>query len=340
MRWTVPILSAFVLAASAAGGHAADTTRAAQILDRFEHANRWRNHVMVVAHRTGWKENGRMRFAEDSLTALRNSIALGAEMVELDVRKTSDGKLVVMHDSWLNRTTTCKGEVAKTSFANVRRCHLVIEGQGIVTEEVVPTLKEALLASKDKILVNIDNKLDSSVLPEIAEEARALGMANQIVMKENVWNARRIAETKAVLSKVGDDVPFMPILADDAVHDPAFMAAATKAFSAPAAELIDWHKDDAPMTQRGGPLFSARARAASVAGNWHMWADTYAIVNKPSGMLAGGRGDELAVLANQPEETYGFWVDRGATIIQTDEPKAAIAWLAAHGYRIPYDLTN
>ncbi|RWF98795.1 MAG: glycerophosphodiester phosphodiesterase, partial [Mesorhizobium sp.] len=31
-----------------------------------------------------------------------------------------------------------------------------------------------------------------------------------------------------------------------------------------------------------------------------------------------------------------FWVDRGATIIQTDEPKAAIEWLAANGYRVPY----
>ena len=41
-----------------------------------------------------------------------------------------------------------------------------------------------------------------------------------------------------------------------------------------------------------------------------------------------------------PEEAYGFWVDHGATIIQTDEPKAAIEWLEANGYRVPYDLTN
>ncbi len=65
--------------------------------------------------------------------------------------------------------------------------------------------------------------------------------------------------------------------------------------------------------------------------------NTYAIVNKAGGFLAGGRGDELAVAASLPAEVYGFWVDRGVTIIQTDEPRAAIAWLDANGYRVPYD---
>ena len=53
-------------------------------------------------------------------------------------------------------------------------------------------------------------------------------------------------------------------------------------------------------------------------------------------MLSGGRGDELATLADFPAETFGFWVERGATIIQTDEPTAAIEWLTENGYRVPY----
>ncbi|MET0598897.1 MAG: hypothetical protein ABWZ57_13650 [Mesorhizobium sp.] len=68
--------------------------------------------------------------------------------------------------------------------------------------------------------------------------------------------------------------------------------------------------------------------------------NTYSILNKAGGYLSGGRGDRLAVLADVPEEAFGFWVERGATIIQTDEPRAAIEWLSANGYRIPYGLTN
>ena len=71
-------------------------------------------------------------------------------------------------------------------------------------------------------------------------------------------------------------------------------------------------------------------------GDWHLWVNTYAIANKAGGMLSGGRGDELATLADFPAATYGFWVDRGATIIQTDEPAAAIEWLTANGFRVPY----
>ena len=90
------------------------------------------------------------------------------------------------------------------------------------------------------------------------------------------------------------------------------------------------------MTSDGGPLFGAKARAVAARGDWHLWVNTYAIVNKPAGMLSGGRGDQLATVASMPGEAYGFWVDRGATIIQTDEPKAAIEWLEANGFRVPY----
>jgi len=103
-----------------------------------------------------------------------------------------------------------------------------------------------------------------------------------------------------------------------------------------AIELINWRAGAETLTETGGPLFSPHMRAEAARGDWHIWADTYAIVNKPGGFLAGGRGDELAVLASLPRETWGFWVERGATIIQTDEPKAAIGWLAANGFRVPY----
>lgn len=128
----------------------------------------------------------------------------------------------------------------------------------------------------------------------------------------------------------------MPIMADDAVRDPAFVEASGKAFAANAVEMIAWRGDTETMTVSGGPLFSARVKAAAIRGNWHIWVDTHAIVNKPGGYLAGGRGDELAVAAGFPNEVFGFWAERGATMIQTDEPRAAINWLAANGYRVPY----
>lgn len=318
----------------------AQSSDVAQIIERFENANQWRDHVMIVAHRAGWKQGGLVRRAENSLAAIRHSIDLGVEMVEVDVRRTGDGELIVMHDSWLDRTTTCKGEVVKYTLAQIQTCRLVIEGSGVATDETVPTFREMLEAAKGRIMVNVDNKLDVHDLPEIVAVARDLGMERQVVIKQNLWSSAKIAEMKTTMSKVGNGAHFMPILADDAVKDARFMEAATSGFAADAAELVVWRGREPGMTRANGLLFNARARAAAVRGDWHLWINTLSIVNKPGGMLAGGRGDELAVLASFPEEAYGFWAEQGITMIQTDEPEAALNWLTANGYRVPYDLTN
>lgn len=321
--------------AAACGQALAGETRAGQILDRFEHANQWRDHVMVAAHRAGSMQAGKTLYAENSLAAVEGSIAMGAEIVEVDIRRSKDGEFVVMHDSWLDRTTTCKGEVVKYTLAELRTCRLVIEGTRAVTNETVSTLREMLMATRDRILINLDNKLEVGDLPGMIAVARDLGMADQVIVKENLWNQGRITAVKAAMAAVGG-VQFMPIIADDAVHDAGFAETVDHAFAPRAVELINWRAGAQTLTETGGPLFSTRMRAAAVRGNWHIWADTYAIVGKPGGFLAGGRGDELAVQASLPREAWGFWADRGATIIQTDEPKAAIGWLAANGYRVPY----
>jgi glycerophosphoryl diester phosphodiesterase len=318
----------------------AENSRVEKILERFEHANQWRDHVMIVAHRGGWMERGRIVQPENSLEGVGSAIDLGVEMVEIDVRKSKDGKYVVMHDSWLDRTTDCRGEVEQRTVAELKECRLVVEGTGRSTEERVPTLREMLAFTKDKVLVNIDNKLGIDDLAGMVAVARDMGMADQVVIKQNLWNSEKISEMKRAIVAIGAGANFMPIIADDAVTDVRFLETASKAFMADAVEMINWHRAGEAMTDTGGALFSMRARAVAARGDWHLWVNTYSIVNKAGGYLSGGRGDKLAVLADVPEEAFGFWVDRGATIIQTDEPKAAIDWLTTNGFRVPYDLTN
>lgn len=311
-------------------------SRVEQILERFGNANQWRDHVMVVAHRGGGLEAGKTNHPENSIASVRGVIAIGGEMVEIDIRRSKDGELVVMHDSWLDRTTDCRGEVVARTLEELRRCRLVVEGTGAVTSEPVPTLREMLAATKGKILVNLDNKLETADLADMVALARQMGMEEQVVVKANLWNDARVTEVSQTMRRVGQGFQFMPIIADDAVRDAGFIEMASKVFSARAVEMITWRGDADKMTETGGPLFSARVRAAAVRGNWHIWVDTHAIVNKPGGFLSGGRGDELAVAAGFPRETFGFWAERGATMIQTDEPRAATEWLAANGYRVAY----
>lgn len=314
--------------------------RVQQILDRFENANRWRDHVMIVAHRGGWKENGVIRWAENSRAGVRHSIGLGVEIVELDVRMSGDGEFVVMHDSGLERTTDCKGEVAARTLAELRTCHLVVEGSGEVTDEVVPTLAEMLTVAKGNVLVNIDNKLGPDHIAGMVAVARGLGMEGKVILKENIFSAARLVAVKAAVADAGPGFRFMPIIADDAVEDPRFVETVTRAFAADMVEMVSWRGERSLLPSEGGALFSARMRAVAVRGDWHLWVNTYPIVNLPSGFTGRGRGDELAVQAGFPEEVFGFWAGQGATVIQTDEPKAAIEWLEQNGFRRSYGLTN
>jgi glycerophosphoryl diester phosphodiesterase len=166
-------------------------------------------------------------------------------------------------------------------------------------------------------------------------------MTDGVLLKLAVWNADRLQLARDIRRAIGPDIAFMPILADDAVTEPAFIDRTQSTLGAPAAELVHWHRDAGqPLTPDGGPLLSRLSRAAAIRNNAHLWINTYPITDRPEGMVAGGRGDYLALKTGRPEDVWGFFVDRGVTIIQTDEPEAVIAWLDAQGLRRPYDLTN
>lgn len=331
------LLASLMLAISLAPTSAQPVqTRTDAILERLRSANLWRDHVMVVGHRAGVKEAGVVVRPENSLEAIRAAIGMGLEMVELDVEKTADGVYVVLHDSWLDRTTTCKGRLSERNFESLRDCRLRRGDFGPATDERIPTLAEALHVTKDGVLVNIDNKLSLSDLPGMVAVARGLGMEEQLVIKQNLWSQDRVDEAQALMAGLSSKANFMPIIADDAVGDPGFVEAATHAVSASAVEMVHWRRQAGPMTERGGALFTQRMRAVAARNDFHLWVNTYSIVNKPAGYLSGGRGDEMATIAANPDDVFGFWVERGATIIQTDEPKAALGWLESNGYRRPY----
>ena len=91
-----------------------------------------------VAHR-----GGAAQWPENSLTAFRNAIALGARVLELDVHQTADGVVAVIHDPTLDRTTSGHGPVARATAADLARVRL--RGRdGVFTDDHVPTLDEVL----------------------------------------------------------------------------------------------------------------------------------------------------------------------------------------------------
>jgi glycerophosphoryl diester phosphodiesterase len=76
---------------------------------------------------------------ENTLSSFRRAVEDGCDEIELDLRVTADGELVVLHDATVDRTTNGSGLVEELTFAEVRELDA---GQ----REVVPTWAETVAA--------------------------------------------------------------------------------------------------------------------------------------------------------------------------------------------------
>ena len=94
---------------------------------------------------------------ENTLASFARAVALGVDGVELDVRLTSDGEVVVLHDERLERTTSGVGLVGETSFRALRRLDA---GNG----EKVPTLAEVFDRVPAHVAVNVELKAAGTAL--------------------------------------------------------------------------------------------------------------------------------------------------------------------------------
>ncbi len=114
---------------------------------------------VVTAHR-GFSG----RYPENTLLAFQKAIEQGVDIVEFDVRESSDGALVIMHDAFLDRTTDDKGPVNGHSLRELKRLNATYwqgpHDTGVRTaspayREGIPTLEEALAALAGRVGLNI-----------------------------------------------------------------------------------------------------------------------------------------------------------------------------------------
>lgn len=70
---------------------------------------------VITSHR-GW-----IGAAENTIPGIRKGLNAGADAVEIDVRKTKDGQLIILHDATLNRTTNGAGPVKDKTYARISR---------------------------------------------------------------------------------------------------------------------------------------------------------------------------------------------------------------------------
>jgi glycerophosphoryl diester phosphodiesterase len=261
--------------------------------------------ILVAAHRGDWRTA-----PENSLPAIESAIALGVDIVEIDVRRTKDGHFVLMHDTTIDRTTTGKGKVREHTLAELRELRLR-HGHGAASSYTIPTLEEAIEAARGHAVLNLD-KTDTPHIAEIVrivERADALGFA--------LFNlSRPCAEFEAAHPGLLARIRYMPVVSSrnpaPEKHIRDYLAHAAP----PSVVQIVVSRDDAPVL---GLIPEIRARGARVWIN-SLWPEHN-----------GGHDDERAI--TDPDGAYGWLVKTGVNLIQTDRPALLIDWLRAHHLR-------
>ncbi len=283
--------------------------------------------VEVIAHR-GASDDA----PENTLSAFRRAVELKADWFECDVTSTKDGRLVVIHDDTVDRTTDGTGRVVDLTFDELRRLDAGSwKGAGFAGERI-PTLEETLELARGRsgAYVEIkafdgDDALGAEVLrrigernlgdPRIARDVlqriEASGSPNLGLTREVVWAAReRRAGERVVLQS------FSPIVCAVALAEAPELRVELL-FKAPPGEPERWES-----AQRWIRALGVRGVNVGAEG----LTEERVAELRASGLSVG------VWTVDEPAEIVRFarW---GVVRVITNRPDAALAALAAAGYR-------
>lgn len=294
-KLTACALAAIVIACPASSSLAAPA-RIAELERRLQAPD---GAVTVVAHRGCWEGT-----SENTLDAISACIAFGIDMVELDVRRTADGALVLMHDESVDRTTDGLGLVKDMSLEQIRGLRVRVGKGGPTasfTSRRVPTLEEALDLAKGRILINIDAKGD--VLAEAQEMVRSRKMERQVLIKSGAPAADVLAAPWW-----SSNTSYHPNIRPELLGpDPATTIASFAPLKPVGYEI------NVQTIEAAKPLAELlRARCA------RLWVNSL--------NTASGRFDDQALV--DPDAVWGAMIAAGVNAIQTDHPIALKAFLA------------
>ncbi|GAA0766738.1 glycerophosphoryl diester phosphodiesterase [Erythromicrobium ramosum] len=142
------------------------------MLDCFEAAGQ----TLISAHRGGPTPG----LPENAIPTMDALLAAQPAIMEVDVGQSADGRLFLLHDDRLDRTTTGTGEAAAQSWAALSQLYLK-DNWGWVTPYKIPTLVQALEWAKGRTVLQIDFKRSADV-GKVVAEIRAAGMERSVIL--------------------------------------------------------------------------------------------------------------------------------------------------------------
>jgi len=132
---------------------------------------------------------------ENTIRSINRAIDIGVDAVEVDVRRSKDGELVIMHDPTVDRTTNGHGRVSSFTLKELKALDA---GKG----ERVPTLDELISSMRGKVDLFIEIK-EPETVPDIVDHIEEEGVAPSTTFVSFFHNSLLEAKQLSPYSRCG-----------------------------------------------------------------------------------------------------------------------------------------
>lgn len=251
----------------------------------------------IVAHRGVWRAA-----PENSLLAIERSIAAKCDIVEIDVRRSADGELVLLHDDTLERMTGVDAWPEHLTARELTRLRLRDRDGGKanpLTDEFLPRLKDVFALTRDRIFVHLDVK-HREIIPEVIACAQEMQVDKQV----DFWTDLK---TEADLERVRKEIAShgVPLIARIRLEEVG------------AERQLELASELKPFVCE----LSFRELAQVAAVRDRLGDDGAALwINTLDSVASPGFTDSAAL--RDPAAVWGQLLDAGFSSVQTDETEA------------------
>lgn len=271
-------------------------------------------YVWVAAHRGDW-----IYAPENSIPALEHAIFFGADMIETDVRLTKDGKIIMMHDYSVDRTTDGKGTIADLTLAEIQKLHLR-NNFGGMTDLKVPTLEEYIQVAKDKILLYLDKAgydLPGHESGHLVKELLKVLKANDALEQSVFVLDWPYAKAKEIFGEDLEKVIYVPVIEEKIPNLGAYVDEYIEKLSPVAFQFRMASLDS--ETYRQLPKVLESGSKAFVAATWAEHTANH---------------NDIISIFERPSAGWGWLLEQGFTVLETNYPKDLIDYLKVENRRV------
>lgn len=151
-----------------------------------------------------WAHRGASGYApENTMEAFKMAIEMGADGIELDIQMSKDGKLVVIHDEYINRVSNGVGAVKEYTLEQLKAFNYNQPHQEF-EYVTIPTLDEVYELVKDTTLI-VNVELKNSIFNYEGMEEKALSLAAEYKLENRIIYSSFNHYSMLELKKLNDD---------------------------------------------------------------------------------------------------------------------------------------